>query len=147
MAAPTKAIDWMSQIQSMSGQASSSITSSGISSSLVPSTYTIPNTWTTTTTAPWPNQTYASTSISSALMPGQMPGLPLKDAHDMMTQYDHDGILVKDKVLLFGCHTSKGLRCLPLEYIVGLNKAVRTLRRELLMEVRRRRVVERLPKK
>lgn len=72
------------------------------------------------------------------------PTLTSTDAKDLMEQYDHDGVLVKDGKLLFGVHTAHALRKVPLEYLVGLNQACRTLRRALVMEVRRRRVMEKV---
>jgi hypothetical protein len=125
------------------------------------------NWWNTTTTTastttplgigyggPCTNTLYANslTAPLTALTTQQQyrpapPPLDTKHAEDMIMQFEHDGIVVKDGKLLFGAHVAKSLRVVPIEYIVTLGMAMKGLRRALLNEVRRRRVVERLPKK
>lgn len=90
-------------------------------------------------TFPWPD-----TIPPTQSWPPTAPPLALDNAKDLMEQYDHDGVLVKDGKLLFGLHMTKALRSLPLEYIVGLSRACHTLRRALVLEVKRRRIIEKV---
>ena len=92
-------------------------------------------------------QRFPATGIGSGLgipYPSSPPPLSPTDAKDLMEQYDHDGVLIKDGHLLFGQYMTQALRKLPLEYLVGLSRACRTLRRALILEVKRRRVIEAL---
>jgi len=115
------------------------------------------NTTWTTTTVPIPGTIYANPLWQQQMLPtqtygaGYVPNVPVpplspKHAEDMIMQFEHDGIIVKDGKLLFGSHVAKSLRTVPIEYIAALGMAVKGLRRALINEVRRRRVVERLPK-
>ena len=69
-----------------------------------------------------------------------------KDAQDLLLQLEHDGVCIKDRKLLFGQHMTKDLRQVPLEYLVTVGAGVKQVRREILREIKRRRIAEKLEK-
>lgn len=87
-------------------------------------------------------QQMASGPLSSA----QPKTLSPKDANDFFLSLEHDGVCIKDRKLLFGQHMTKDLRQVPLEYLVTLGAGVKQVRREILREIKRRRIVEKLEK-
>ena len=72
--------------------------------------------------------------------------LSAQDATDLITQQECDGVLIKNRKLLFGTHMNKDLRHLPNEYLVSLGCSLKQLRREIAREMKRRWLVERVTK-
>lgn len=91
-------------------------------------------------------QQYMSMGNMSKPSPPHPPHLSPKDAQDFLLQLEHDGVCIKDRKLLFGQHMTKDLRQVPLEYLVTLGAGVKQVRREILREIKRRRIAEKLEK-
>jgi len=79
-------------------------------------------------------------------MPATPKPLSAQDATDLITQQECDGVLIKNRKLLFGTHMNKDLRHLPNEYLVSLGCSLKQLRREIAREMKRRWLVERVTK-
>lgn len=94
-------------------------------------------------TASYPQQIfpYLTASSGSSMIATPVASLPDMDKIELFDQMQDDGVLIVDNKLLFGAHSTKHLRDVPEEYLLNLNTAIKTLRRAMVREITRRRIV------
>lgn len=73
--------------------------------------------------------------------------IPGQDLVALFEQAEADGVAVHENKFLFGVHSTRPMRDVPIEYLLQIHKVVKGIRRAIMVEVRRRAVVQRFQEK